>query len=146
MIYSEETFATYQEAKELIRLNVDETGFDKELFNLDLNMYEVMDSVGMLKVYTAREYGVLVGYAVFVVVESQLHYKGIKAATNDVLFIAPEHRKGSAGFKLLKYAEQKLRGIGVRILSIGITDKRDWGRIAERMGYIPSERIYFKRI
>ena len=73
--------------------------------NPDWQQYAKLDAAGILRVFTARESGELVGYCVLVVSRS-MHYQDHIFANNDVTFVLPDHRAGATGHQLLKYAEE----------------------------------------
>jgi GNAT superfamily N-acetyltransferase len=63
---------------------------------------------------------------------------------SDVLYLAPEYRKGTTGIRLMKTAEEELVKLGVQRIVQNVKLTNDWGSILERMGYKPFERIYTK--
>lgn len=58
-------------------------------------------------------------------------------ATEDTLYVLPEHRKGRLGVALIRYAERALRHLGVEELSVSVKLVNDVGPMLERMGYKP---------
>lgn len=97
----------------------------------------------MLSVATARLDGELVGYQVYIITP-HLHYKSSITAMSDILYLAPEHRLGRLGLKLMQHAESELKARNVQRVIQNVKLSNDWGRILERMGYKPFERIYAK--
>lgn len=87
----------------------------------------------------------MVGYQVYIVTP-HLHYKSSLTALSDVLYLAPEHRQGTTGIRLMKAAEEALVKRGVQKVVQNVKLKNDWGLILERMGYSPIERIYAKML
>lgn len=59
-----------------------------------------------LQIFTARDAGALVGYAVFFV-QPHPHYRDLLTAHNDLLFVHPQHR-GTTGLRLIRYCERQL--------------------------------------
>ena len=96
-----------------------------------------------MSVTTARDGSILVGYQIYFVMP-HMHYKNSLTAMSDVLFLAPEHRKGLAGILLMKSAEKELVKLGVQRIIQNVKLANDWGSILERIGYKPFERIYTK--
>ncbi|MHA2063790.1 MAG: GNAT family N-acetyltransferase [Candidatus Thorarchaeota archaeon] len=138
------------EAKEellpLIEANWKEMTFDERVaIDLDWDVYEILVGANQLLFVSAREEGELVGYAIYTIMPKLLHHRGLSAAESDVFFLHPEHRKGSAAIKMIKYAEDVLQQIGVDIVfnSVKLAE-RDIGKILERMGHTPLEREYYK--
>ena len=118
---------------------------DKIKLNPDWDTYYKLESLGMFKLYTARKDGELVGYFT-VVVTKGLHYADHKFAATDVIYISPEHRKGRAGYKLIKFAEQNLADDGVSVLVINTKDHAPFDSLLESMDYNLAERLYQKYI
>ena len=73
---------------------------DKIKLNPDWDAYHSLEQDGKLKIFTAREQGEQVGYFV-VIVHRNLHYKDHLFASNDVIFLHPDHRKGRTGHRHL---------------------------------------------
>lgn len=125
----------------------EEIALNKDAIKLDPDWqrYRRIDAEGLLSVTTAREEGKLVGYQVYIVTP-HLHYKSSLTALSDVLYLAPEHRQGTTGIRLMKAAEEALVKRGVQKVVQNVKLKNDWGLILERMGYSPIERIYAKML
>lgn len=110
--------------------------------NPSVEQYNALQDVGMLRCYTAREDGELIGYAVFFV-RPHIHYADSLMAAQDVLF----HKRGALGLRgLVKFADQQLRGEGVQLVSHHIKAAHDFGAILERQGYELMDLIYVKRL
>lgn len=94
-----------------------------------------------LQIFTAREDGKLVGYAVFMV-QPHLHYRALFPAINDLLYTRPEER-GTTGLRLIRFCEQELAAVAHKIV---------WhakpGTVLEKLlpklGYAPEESIWGK--
>ena len=102
--------------------------------DLDWDAYRNLEALGILRGYTARLEGKLIGYAAFVVAASNLHHKHLKYASLDVLSVVPAHR-GLTGSRLMAYCERELRAEGVRMMTICVPRQCDWTPLAERWGY-----------
>lgn len=107
--------------------------------------YENLERLGMLRIYTARLDGQLVGYCVFVVMHN-IHYGSSLEASEDVLFLVPEQRNGRIGIRLIKFADELLRSEGVQLVKRHVKFAHDHGPILERMGYEPIDQIYGRRL
>ena len=101
---------------------------------IDWDAYRNLASVGILRGYTARLDGALIAYAAFVVAASNLHHKGLKCASLDVLSVVPAHR-GLTGSRLMAYCERQLKAEGVSMMTICVPRQCDWTPLAERWGY-----------
>lgn len=111
--------------------------------NPDWKQYGKLDSIGALRVYTARSEGKLVGYFV-VVISKSMHYQDHLFATNDVIYLAPSHRKGTAGIRLIKFAEEQVKAEGITLLVINTKAHAPFDAILERNGFELTERVYSK--
>jgi len=107
----------------------------------DHERYRALEKAGALRIYTAREAGILLGYAVFVVTR-HLHYRDVLVANNDLLFVDPARRGAWLGVKLLKLARDSLKAEGVQAVSIRMKDEHAWGAIARRVGFEPMEQVW----
>jgi len=112
--------------------------------NVDWQRYYTMQRQGILQVYTARDEGKLVGYCVYMVVP-HLHYSDTLYAIQDVLFLHPDYRGRTAGYRMIKFADKDLEGRGVGVIMQHVKVKHDFGPLLTRMGYEHAENIYSKR-
>lgn len=118
---------------------------DKIKLNPDWDAYHSLEQDGKLKIFTAREQGELVGYFV-VIVHRNLHYKDHLFASNDVIFLHPDHRKGRTGIKLIQFSEKCLREDGVSVLAINTKVHKPFDKLMQFLGFSLVERIYSKYI
>lgn len=112
----------------------------------DRSAYENAEDAGNLRVYTARRNGVLIGYAVYFV-RANIHYRSSVQAAQDILFIAPEHRRSRVGLELVKYCDAQLALDGVQVVYQHVKIAHDnLGALIEHVGYERIEYIYGKRL
>jgi GNAT superfamily N-acetyltransferase len=81
--------------------------------------YERAESNGVLRIYTARDDGVLIGYALFVCVWKHPHYRSISIASNDVIWIDPNHRGAGVATGLCEFFEKDLHLLFLRFALSG---------------------------
>jgi GNAT superfamily N-acetyltransferase len=146
--FFEESFSSLDDSwKEIFQEHYEEIAWNKDKIKLDpdYEKYRLLDSKGMLKVYTAREDGILIGYSVWFLVW-HMHYKSTLKAMNDILYLKKEYRGGMLGVRLLQYSEEKLKGLGVHTIGLHIKKSFDWGKMAEKLGFEPIETMYDKWI
>ena len=146
MKYAHESFTQVKdEIKPLIEEHWEEIALNQDIIKLnpDWDAYAALDSVGKLRVYTARKDGELVGYFVLIVGPS-LHYKDHIFANNDIIFLRADVREGFTGIKLIKYAVECLEPEGVRQININTKIHQPFDRILERQGFENIERVYAK--
>jgi GNAT superfamily N-acetyltransferase len=146
--YARETLTKVRkEIEYLIHKNWEETSVYKDTLALDpdWDTYEAAEKTGMLGIYTAREQEKLVGYLV-VIANNHMHYKGHIFASNDILYLDPDYRKGFTGIKLIKFVEEDLKKMGVSVFNINTTPLRPFGNLLERLGFNLIEQIYSKKL
>jgi hypothetical protein len=110
----------------------------------DKDFFVRADEQGMIRVYSAREAGVLVGYAVYFV-RRDIHYKSIKLAQQDLIFVLPA-RRGRFGIKFIRWCEEQLRGEGVNLIMCHTKMGADFGGVFERLGYAAIDKIFYRRL
>ena len=111
----------------------------------DIETYAAIEASGELRTYTARDRGRLVGYAIFFV-RLNHHYAGSLQAWQDVLFLAPDYRRGMAGATLIRVAETRLRAEGVQVVYHRAKRSNQVGELLEALGYTGVEQTYAKRL
>lgn len=148
LTYRRETIAAIKdEILPLLAAHWREIALDQDTVKLDpdWDAYTMLESAGIVYCITARHQGELVGYAVYLVVRN-LHYKSIRVAENDLYYLDPAFRKGMAGVNLFRAAETILRSEGVDKIVNKVKIRHDVGRIFEKLGYTPIERVYMKTL
>lgn len=123
---------------ELVALNQGEIKL-----NPNWKEYAKLDAAGILTIFTARDNGTLVGYFVLMVSQS-IHYQDHKFANNDVLFVLPDSRAGATGYKLIKFAEDYCKELGVSLLMINTKVHIPFDSLMLGMGFDLIERVYSK--
>lgn len=118
---------------------------DKIKLNPDWDAYYVLEQAGVLKIFTAREGDKLVGYFV-VIIQYNMHYKDHLFASNDIIFLHPDYRKGRTGIKLIQFAEKCLKEDGVSVLTINTKVHKPFDKLMEFLGFGLIERVYSKYI
>lgn len=128
------------ELKPLLSAHYEEIAWRKDVIKLDpdFDKYRKLELLGSLCIYTAREDGALIGYAIFIL-SLNLHYR-IKQASNDIFYVEPTKRGALVGKRLLReYSESELAAQGVKVINLHIKRSHDWTKLAERWGYEHTE-------
>lgn len=135
-----------QEITELLELDYEEIEHDKEQRKLNphWDMYSQIESLGRLYIFTARDKGTLVGYFT-VVVHEDLHDKDRLCASQDIIFLKKEYRKGYTGIKLIRFGEGCLREDGLSHLVVTTTMKNPIGPLMKRLGYTLIEEKFERK-
>jgi len=134
-----------KDCQELLRLHWEEIALNKGKIKLnpDWSSYYSCEEKGSLKIFTARDSGKLVGYFV-VFIGYNPHYKDHLFATNDVIYLHSDFRKGLTGVKLIRFAEKCLKEDGVSVLSINTKVHQPFDIIMKRLKFNLIERVYSK--
>lgn len=145
-VYGLDSFVGIREEIEpLLDQHWEEIALNKDTIKLnpDWEKYATLDANGLLRVFTARNDGKLIGYFV-VILSVSLHYSDHLFAHNDIIFLAKESRKGMTGVKLIKYAEKHLAQEGVKQLFINTKRHQPFDPILERLKFNEVEKVYAK--
>lgn len=144
--YQQEFLDTVEkDIKPLIEDHWEEIALNKSTIKLnpDWEAYHNLEDNGVLKIFTARSEGTLIGYFV-VLLRNHIHYKDHIFAANDVLFLKQEYRKGLTGAKLMKFAEKCLKEDGVSVLVVNTKRHKPFDGLLEWLGYSHVENVYSK--
>ena len=157
IVYAVEPYSTaFEEARELLVEHWEEIALNKDKIRLaiDEDRYRDLAEKGILHIVTVRDAniqkwaydpGKLIGYHVALIVP-HLHYKNDLHGFTDIFFIHPDYRKGRIGINLFKFVEKSMKERGVVKLMTAVKLHLDVGRIFERLGWTPIERLYSKII
>jgi GNAT superfamily N-acetyltransferase len=124
--------------------------FKDQPIDMEWDRYAQIESLGKLRCFTIRsplneefKESVLMGYA-FYLVDFHLHYKTIKVANQDILYVRKKYRGIGKGF--LSWCDEQLKNEGVTTVTQHIKPYFDWGHMAESLGYELAEKIYTRRL
>lgn len=138
-------FEVEEDCKDLIKEHWEEIAVNKDKIKLnpDWDIYRKLEELGNFKIFTVRSNGVLVGYFA-VIVNTNPHYKDHLFASNDVIFLKKEYRKGLTGVKLIKFATECLKADGVSVLTINTKAHKPFDKVLNFLGFSLTERVYSK--
>lgn len=147
MIFKEETLteSILEEAKPLLEKHWSEISFYKDIeLNPDYELYLKMQSLGMIRCYSARiDEGKMIGYAVYFIKRNP-HYKQSLVAAEDIIFFDPEYR--GRGMLFIKWCDQELKNLGVQIVTHHVKVQFDWSKALIRDGYDWQDKVLSKRL
>lgn len=130
---------TYAEMEPLYRQHFAEwkqhrarVGVDTGDYNLDTEGYFAYAASGQLVTYVARLDGKAVGY--LSVYFSRDHRTGEMVASDDSLFIAPDHRNG-LGRRLVQFAIKQAKAAGAKRILINAGGDRRVALLLQRIGF-----------
>lgn len=114
---------------------------------LDINeaAYCQLEEAGILRAFTARWNGELVGYCVFMV-KPNLRYSTSLQAVQDILFVDKSKRGALIGKRLLEFCEARLTAEGVQVVYQHAKIASTVGQFLELVGYELIDGIYGKRL
>lgn len=136
--------AARAEMEPLLRREWEAASEDKALFPFDpaWDRCEAIEKMGLVRLFTARSSGVLVGYVGYIVA-SGLHSQRVMKATSDIMWIEPHARNGGAAKRLLTFAEENLREEGLVMMhTLTNEDHPGLARLLESRGHICVGRIW----
>ncbi len=112
-----------------------------------LDLYDALEKAGKLRVFLVRDAAsVLIGYAIYTVAPNP-HYRSMLQASQDVLFLREDMRKGGLGARLVRHCDDVLRAEGIILVTQHVKVSHPvLGLLLERQGYQCVERIYSKRL
>ena len=111
----------------------------------DYDRYRLLEEGGRLRIFTARVERQLAGYAIYGV-EHSLHYSTSIQAMQDILYLDPAYRRGRIGWRLIEFADERLRAEGVQVVLQHVKAKHNFGPLLERIGYQLIDHIYARRL
>jgi hypothetical protein len=134
-----------EEIKPLIEKHWEEIAHFKDIpLDPDYDSYGAGERLGKLRIFTVRlESGELIGYAVFYI--GSLHYQSTKTASQDILFVLPEHR-GLTGYRFIEYCDNQLRAEGTQVVYQHVKVAHDFGPLLRRIGYEAVDTLYARRL
>lgn len=112
----------------------------------DFESYRAVDAAGMLRAYTARVDGALVGYAIYFV-RPHHHYRSTLWAISDIILIRRDHRNVGLGNGLFDFLENDLRACGVKAMyTMAKLAHPELSFLLESRGHAKNEVIHAKRL
>lgn len=144
-IQHESILSCKEDMKPLLDKHWAETEPNQDTIKLDPDWkhYSALDSAGILRIFTARNNGDLVGYCV-VMISKSIHHKDHLFASTDVIYVKPEFRKSTLGADLLKFSEAHCKESGASLMTLNMKVDFPFDGLMQRMGFHLLERVYHK--
>ena len=131
------------EIKPLLEMHWREIAHYQDIeLNPDWEFYQTNPAV---RVFTARDNGILIGYGVFFIGPNR-HYKQSIQAVQDILFIHPKYRGGRTGYRLITFCDEQARAEGAQVIYHHTKIEHDFGALLEHIGYERVDFIYGHRL
>lgn len=147
-LQQETLFDVLDEVDYLLQMHYEEVALNRDKKRLlpKWEEYAALEKMGAFVVYTARHEGVLVGYAAFFI-HTHMHYGEYKLAINDVVFLHPDHRKSTCGYRLIKFADDQLKERGdIDHIFWHVKKSKDWTEVLHKLGYVDEEIVVGKSL
>lgn len=146
-------FAREKYSKELVdemlplwKEHYDEIALYKDIpLSPDLKVYGAAEFADILRIFTARQEGKLIGYEVFLV-HNHPHYSTCRSANQDILFLSKDLRRGFMGYRFIKWADEMLKEDGVQVVFQHVKVSHDFSPLLKRLGYVEHDILYSKRL
>lgn len=135
------------ESEDLQRAHWFEVAKNKELMvlNPDVDSLRLLEQKGNLVTLIAMNDGYIVGYSCSIL-HNHLHYRQLKMAQNDLLFIHPNYRNSPLGLRLMKETERVCKQFGVDIYCWRAKEDTSLYKILDKKGYARHEVVFTKRL
>jgi hypothetical protein len=143
----EDSTTVIEEIKPLLTEHYLEIAHYKDIeLQVDYEGYLRLEKAGILRIFTTRLDGLLVGYAIFKVAYSTRYGKSLQAG-QDVLYLAPDYRRGRWGIRFINWCDLQLKMEGVQVIyqhqklahpALGV--------VLQRLGYTPVDTLWAKRL
>lgn len=136
-----------EELKPLLTEHWEEIALNKDKIKLNPNYKQYLDleKAGMCHTVIARKDSKVIGYYISFIVD-HMHYQDHKFAMNDIMFLHPDHRGGRTAMKLIKFAEERLRKLGVSVMTMHMKTDFPFEPLAQACGFNKVEYNYSKYI
>lgn len=114
--------------------------------DIDVDLYKRLCELGLVRLFTVRDAGHLVGYAMFHLGTS-LHRKYLKQAHEGGLYVHPEFRRGTTAIKFLAYisAELKKEEFDMVLYNSPAANPK-FGELLHLLGYSKVDEVYARRL
>lgn len=127
----------------LLEAHVAELATYPDLMRLspDWDRYQALDEAGVLVLLWAWRGDELVGYAC-TIVTPHLHYSDLVVASNDVLYVLPEHRASRVGLALMRETMTRARDLGAQLMLWHAKQQTALDVLLQRRGLRVQDVIY----
>lgn len=132
---------------ELLKAHWSEVALNKEVMVLkpDVARYKQLDELGMLFGIGAFDNDHLVGYSASFIMPHP-HYSDLVVASNDVLFVHSDYRKGRLGLRLIQETERIAKDRGAELVTWHAKQSTALEQLMPRLGYGVQDIIFSKVI
>lgn len=135
----------WEEAQELIALHADELSTNKKLMKLnpDKEKYLAFEKGGHIFSLFVYDDDKLVGYSVNALVNN-LHYRELRMAQSDILFLHPDYRNERIGLTLIQKTEEVAKSYGAHIYLLNAKPGTPLADMLPHINYTIQDIVYSK--
>lgn len=132
-----------EEGMDLMQKTHQEISERPDIFEFDpnLDLYEKLHKKGVFEIHTVRDDGKLIGYSLWFL-STHPHHKKSLTASSDILFLAPQSRKGMLGSKFIKWSIEEVKKRKPQRIILHVKPSLDFSPILERNGAHFFEKVY----
>jgi hypothetical protein len=112
-------------------------------FKIVRDRSDLLEKIGLLRIYTARDQGKLVGYASIVLDPNHDMYQGVTWGMQSALYVRPDHRNYMP-FRFLRYQDLALATEGIHIVYRHAPISTNFGKLLLHLGYRLNDRGYIR--
>lgn len=145
--YQEDNIATVLERHDILLAHFYEVEKDEIHMEVDIDYdtYYTLEDSGVLKTFTVKDDGVLIGYYT-VVLYPNLHYKGRLYGVADMMYLIEGYRGRGIGSKFIYFVNAHLENRGVEKTVINSKPGSPLDKLLVKEGYNHIENMYDKYI
>jgi GNAT superfamily N-acetyltransferase len=87
----------------------------------------------------------LAGYSINLI-GPHLHYRGLRCANNDVIFVYPEYRAGRTGMRVINATTERAAALGAKLMLWHAKEGTPFAKVLPRIGYGVQDIIFSKEL
>lgn len=119
---------------------------DKIPLDPDYDKYKAAGDLGIIRFYSCRDGGYLVGYAIYCIVDRHMHYAH-RWAVNDIVWLLPDYRNAGVGNAFFDFIEGDLSMDGPIVIYTEDKDGHpELGGLLRRRGHERVGTLYGVRL
>ena len=137
---------------DMIRAHHEEAGVHKDTIPLDPDIprYLQLEEIGIFRAWAGYSGKTLAAYMGWYV-QPHLHYRGSLMAVEDLYYMSPAYRKGSAGRRMFVEVEDEFRPMGVKRIMLHckthvMRERGGLGPFFASLGYIHTDDFWSKTL
>lgn len=112
---------------------------DIKVLDPDYDRYYKLEELGMLRIYTVRDSGILIGYYISMIMP-HMHYQTCITALNDILYVHPDYRGGTVAYRMFTGALKDLKdNTDTNVVIVHMKVKHPFKRLLTKLGFEQTE-------